>query len=94
MPFGKERKFTMIFCISIIMKVTYFSNYRVPYIALSRTFEIIEDTSSRLKMIETLANFFRSVIVLSKDDLLPCIYLCLNQLAPAYEGNLSQSLVS
>lgn len=37
-------------------------------------------------MIEILANFFRSVIVLSPGDLLQCIYLCLNQLAPAYEG--------
>jgi DNA ligase-1 len=26
------------------------------------------------------------VLVLSPDDFLPSIYLCLNQLAPAYEG--------
>ena len=37
-------------------------------------------------MIETLCNFFRSVIVLTPDELLPCVYLCLNKLAPAYEG--------
>lgn len=37
-------------------------------------------------MIEILANFFRSVIALTPDDLLPCIYLCLNKLAPDYEG--------
>lgn len=53
---------------------------------MARTFELIEGTSSRLKMIEILANFFRSVIVVSRDDLLSCIYLSLNQLAPAYEG--------
>ena len=35
---------------------------------------------------EMLCNFFRSVIVLSPDDLLQCIYLCLNKIAPAYEG--------
>ena len=40
----------------------------------------------RLKMIEILCNFFRSVIVLTPDELLPCVYLCLNKLAPAYEG--------
>lgn len=59
---------------------------KVPYIALTKTFELIEDTSSRLKMIDILANYYRSVIVLSPDDLLPSIYLCLNSLAPSYEG--------
>ena len=63
-----------------------FNFFRVPYIALTRTLELIEDTSARLKIIEILSNYFRSVIVLSPDDLLPSIYLCLNQLAPAYEG--------
>lgn len=37
-------------------------------------------------MIEVLANLFRSVIVLSPSDLVACVYLSLNQLAPAYEG--------
>ncbi|KAF7396537.1 hypothetical protein HZH66_007399 [Vespula vulgaris] len=58
----------------------------VPYIALTRTLELIEETSARLKIIDILSNYFRSVIVLSPNDLLPSIYLCLNQLAPAYEG--------
>ncbi|XP_063707133.1 DNA ligase 1 [Culicoides brevitarsis] len=61
-------------------------NEKVPYLALARTFELIESESSRLKMIEILSNFFRSVIALSKTDLVASIYLCLNQLAPAYEG--------
>ncbi|KAK0178649.1 hypothetical protein PV327_007523 [Microctonus hyperodae] len=62
------------------------SNKKTPYIALTRTLEIIEQTSSRLKIVEILSNYFRSVIVLSPNDLLPSVYLCLNQLAPAYEG--------
>lgn len=37
-------------------------------------------------MIEILSNYFRSVIVLSPSDLLPSIYLSLNQVAPAFEG--------
>ncbi|CAK9812464.1 DNA ligase 1 [Anthophora quadrimaculata] len=59
---------------------------KVPYIALTRTLELIEETSARLKIIEILSNYFRSIILLSPNDLLPSIYLCLNQLAPAYEG--------
>lgn len=60
--------------------------FRTPYLALTRTFQIIEDISGRLKTIEVLANFLRSVIVLSPSDLIACVYLSLNQLAPAYEG--------
>ncbi|XP_039437445.1 DNA ligase 1 isoform X2 [Culex pipiens pallens] len=59
---------------------------KVPYLALARTFQIIEETSGRLRMIEILANYFRSVILLSPGDLLASVYLSLNQLAPAYEG--------
>ncbi|XP_048575636.1 DNA ligase 1 isoform X2 [Nematostella vectensis] len=62
------------------------SEDRVPYLAVARTFEIIEDTSARLKIMSILSNFFRSVIALTPNDLLPCVYLCLNKLAPAYEG--------
>ena len=37
-------------------------------------------------MIEILANYLRSVSILSPDDLLQSVYLCLNQLSPAYVG--------
>ncbi|XP_078393637.1 DNA ligase 1, partial [Cetorhinus maximus] len=59
---------------------------RVPYLAVAQTFEKIEEESARLKNIKTLSNLYRSVIALSPQDLLPCIYLCLNQLGPAYQG--------
>ncbi|KAG5681548.1 hypothetical protein PVAND_010968 [Polypedilum vanderplanki] len=59
---------------------------KTPYLAIAKTFEIIEENSSRLRMMEILSNYFRSVIVLSPNDLLPSIYLCLNQVAPAFEG--------
>lgn len=58
----------------------------VPYLALTKTFAQIEEMSGRLRMIEVLANFFRSVIALSPQDLVACVYLCQNQLAPAYVG--------
>ncbi|XP_067878235.1 DNA ligase 1-like [Heterodontus francisci] len=59
---------------------------RVPYLAVAQTFEKIEEETARLKNIETLSNLYRSVIALTPADLLPCIYLCLNQLGPAYQG--------
>jgi hypothetical protein len=33
-----------------------------------------------------MCDFFRSVIALTPADLLPCVYLCCNKIAPAYEG--------
>lgn len=59
---------------------------KTPYLAFAKTLKAIEATSGRLKTIEILSNYFRSVLVLSPDDLLPSVYLCLNRLAPAYEG--------
>ncbi|KAJ3595399.1 hypothetical protein NHX12_004703 [Muraenolepis orangiensis] len=59
---------------------------KVPYLAVARTFEKIEDDSGRLRNIETLSNLLRSVLLLSPGDLLYCVYLCLNQLGPAYLG--------
>ena len=35
---------------------------------------------------EILSNLLRSVLVLTPDDLVRVLYLCLNKLAPAYEG--------
>nr|XP_018908755.1 PREDICTED: DNA ligase 1 isoform X2 [Bemisia tabaci] len=65
---------------------TWKQNEKVPYMALACTLTAIEGVSARLKMISILANYFRSVIVLSPDDLLPSVYMCLNQLGPAYAG--------
>ncbi|XP_064462893.1 DNA ligase 1-like isoform X2 [Ornithodoros turicata] len=59
---------------------------KVPYLALAKTLEKIDSISARLKMIETLCNFFRSVIVLTPEDLIYAVYLCLNKLAPDYRG--------
>ncbi|XP_057321469.1 DNA ligase 1 isoform X2 [Microplitis mediator] len=69
-----------------ILNACWTKGQKTPYIALTRTLELIEQTSSRLKIVEILSNYLRSVIVLTPEDLLPSVYLCLNQLAPAYEG--------
>lgn len=52
---------------------------RVPYLALARTFERIEEETKRLKIIAILTNFFRSVFLLSPEEMVPCVYLCLNK---------------
>ncbi|XP_050532644.1 DNA ligase 1 [Daktulosphaira vitifoliae] len=61
-------------------------NQETPYCALTKTLLCIEEVSARLKIIEILSNYFRSVIVLSPKDLLPSVYLCLNKVAPDYTG--------
>lgn len=58
----------------------------VPYAALARAFVDIEATTKRLIILEILTNFFVQVIRLSPDDMLPCVYLCINRLCPDYEG--------
>ncbi|XP_012508914.1 PREDICTED: DNA ligase 1 [Propithecus coquereli] len=59
---------------------------KVPYLAVARTFEKIEEVSARLRMVETLSNLLRSVVALSPPDLLPVLYLSLNSLGPPQQG--------
>ncbi|XP_026810362.1 DNA ligase 1 [Rhopalosiphum maidis] len=61
-------------------------NQPTPYSALTKTLLCIEEVSARLKIIEILSNYFRSVIVVSPKDLLPSVYLCLNKVCPDYIG--------
>ena len=57
-----------------------------PFLALARTLEAIEATSGRLKTIEILSNYFRSVMTQTPTDLLASVYMTLGRLAPAWEG--------
>merc|ERR1719209_1739160 len=59
---------------------------QTPFLALAKTLEAIEATSGRLRTIEMLSNYFRSVSVQTHSDLLPSVYMTLNRLAPAWEG--------
>lgn len=58
----------------------------MPYRALTGVFSAIEAESKRLVIQRLLCDLFRSVIACSPWDLLPTVYLCVNRLAPAYEG--------
>ncbi|CAM9593021.1 unnamed protein product, partial [Hapterophycus canaliculatus] len=40
----------------------------------------------RLEIVEILRGFLCTVITLTPEDLVPCVYLACNELAPAYEG--------
>ncbi|EDQ90294.1 uncharacterized protein MONBRDRAFT_16341, partial [Monosiga brevicollis MX1] len=57
-----------------------------PYQALAAMYMAVDKTTKRLEIIAMVANFFRSVLLLSPKDLVRCVYLCTNDLAPAYEG--------
>ena len=46
----------------------------------------MEQTRKRLELVSILCNYFRSVILLSPNDLVASVYLCLNKVAPDYEG--------
>ena len=52
---------------------------KTPYLALAKTLVAIEETSGRLRTIEILSNYFRSVMVLNPDDLLASVYMILNR---------------
>lgn len=69
----------------------------VPYQALAKLFSTVEKISERYafgvetslvrnKMISLTANYFRSVIATTPQDLLPSVYLILNQVAPTFKG--------
>ncbi|KAM9980782.1 hypothetical protein ACTFIY_003085 [Dictyostelium cf. discoideum] len=57
-----------------------------PYMVLAKTFEMMESTSSRLIIIEHLANLFRSIMLLSPKDLVMTIYLSINKIGPSYQS--------
>lgn len=51
----------------------------VPYAALCQTFELIEDTTKRLQILDYLVKFLIQVIKLSPESLLTVIYLSINK---------------
>ena len=59
---------------------------KIPYRAICEVFEKIEGTTKRLEIEAYLCEFLRSVIALSPDSLLQCVYLACNQVAPGFEN--------
>ena len=59
---------------------------KTPYLAFAKALQAVEATSGSDRKIEILSNYFKSVIALSPDDLLPSLYMVSNRIAPAWEG--------
>jgi DNA ligase-1 len=58
----------------------------VPYLVLARAFREIHLTRSKLRHIEVVREFFRAVLERTPSELVPCIFLATNKLAPQFEG--------
>lgn len=58
----------------------------VPYKFLAKILQEIRQESKRLRITRILANAFRTVIATTPQDLVYCVYLCSNTLAPAHHG--------
>ncbi|RKP12422.1 DNA ligase [Piptocephalis cylindrospora] len=58
----------------------------VPYAALCSVFEEIEGTTKRLAIQEHLTALFLRVLERTPNALVHIVYLCINRLAPEYEG--------
>ncbi|KAK4416448.1 DNA ligase 6 [Sesamum alatum] len=67
-----------------------------PYIHIARTFDLVEEEKGKLKATSMLCNMFRSLLVLSPEDVLATVYLCTNKIAPEHENkelNIGGSIV-
>jgi DNA ligase 1 len=58
----------------------------VPYSALCAAFDRISGTTKRLEILAYTAQFYRTVIETTPSNLLQCVYLTINRIAPDYEG--------
>eukprot|EP00750_Incisomonas_marina_P001214 INCI10990.2.p1 GENE.INCI10990.2~~INCI10990.2.p1 ORF type:complete len:751 (-),score=167.97 INCI10990.2:251-2470(-) len=58
----------------------------VPYKAMADIFGKLEATTKRLEIIRLVSDFFRLVITLTPEDLLPVVYLANNSIAPQFEN--------
>ncbi|TPX42474.1 hypothetical protein SeMB42_g05004 [Synchytrium endobioticum] len=73
-------------CSELFTNVCWKQGEKVPYVALCDTFDAVEATTKRLEIQSILTKYLLTVIRQSPDDLLQCVYLCINRLSPEYEG--------
>ncbi|PVZ98087.1 hypothetical protein BB558_005925, partial [Smittium angustum] len=56
------------------------------YSSLCEVLESVESTTKRLEITDIMSNFFKKMIDEGPETLTKCVYLCVNQVAPEYEG--------
>ena len=54
------------------------------YGLLTRCFVLVNSTQSRIKIVDTLVNFLRTIIVGDSESLLPAVWLATNAISPPY----------
>lgn len=68
-----------------------------PYLHLARTFNLVEGEKGKIKATSMLCNMFRSLLILSPEDVVPAVYLCTNKIAPDHKNtelNIGGSIVT
>ncbi|KAF8423809.1 hypothetical protein EV426DRAFT_109618 [Tirmania nivea] len=64
-----------------------FPNSRATYALLTHCFVLITSTRSRIKIVDTLTNLLRMLIISDPTSLLPAVWLATNSIGPSYENN-------
>ena len=57
---------------------------RATYALLTRCFILVNSTTSRIKIVDTLVNLLRTIIESDPDSLLPAVWLATNSISPPY----------
>lgn len=57
---------------------------RATYALLTRCFILVNGTTSRIKIVDTLVNLLRTIIESDPDSLLPAVWLATNSISPPY----------
>ncbi|CAB1098420.1 unnamed protein product [Ectocarpus sp. CCAP 1310/34] len=76
----------------LLAKASWKKGQPVPFSAVAEMFDRVEQTSKRLEIQEILRGFLCTVIALTPEDLVPCVYLACNQIKAAAQkaGDLGE----
>lgn len=75
-----------------ILNAPWHKGLPTPYLHLARAFEAMDSTTKRIAISEILTNTFRSVLILTPEDLPSIAYLAVGKIAPEYEQGMELSI--